>query len=217
MNPSPQPTGDATAAAVELPPSLRRRGPEAITLEDERGNPVRLGRAGFHMRTGRRYKLRIRPQSEERTDRLRGVHLSPGKAYDVVNPPALVPGSEGEEYVAIIQVHTRWLLRLPGPTGDSITFSLEYERWEPLSMVLPVVVWPTFRSQFFWVFGLVLIFVGRRILSIGEKEKAALTTALLEALSERALWLEVVFCTAGGCLLLAFATWAWITVGLRSD
>jgi hypothetical protein len=159
----------SNAAGVPLqlgrPPSLRRMGPAELTIENASGLGQILGRHGYHLRHGRRYTLRVRPQPPDDDGQTTNAT---SEGSEAVLPLTFVPaGPVGTlaGHTATFRPRLRWIF----PARSELTVTLAMADVPPLSLVLPVIIWPSFWRQCVWAVGLIITIVSARYVALVQR------------------------------------------------
>src|SRR5262249_10094762 len=139
---------------LERPRCLRLQGPAAVVLHDEAGRVAALTVSGFHLRSGQQYTLRVRPPRDDRPGLAPVVTVAAGES--LLSPgPVLAPGPPGAavEFVATFLARCVHGLPIPGldriiwPAGERLLITLHRDGWEPFTLDVPVMVWPSLKQQ----------------------------------------------------------------------
>ena len=194
---------------LDSPPSLRRRGPALLDFLDPAGESPPLTPGGFHLRSARQYTLRVRPQPPDDDGHVAQVAAEPGEAVQTLIPLTAAATPAGPEYTAAFSP----LLRRPIPARTDIVVTLAHDAWGPLSVRVPVVVWPSFRTQLLWVLTTVLAVLGARIKALWGEGGAPLLEVAQGVCRDLSFWLEALGLTAAGLILLRVVGWAWLASG----
>src|SRR5262249_28827511 len=95
--------------------------------------------------------------------------------------------------------------KVPVPVADDVTLNVHHERWGPFSLILPVVVWPSFLKRLLCVLFVFALCVGRRFSLLWEKNDTSLLAAAEEMRQDVFFWTEMAVATVLGLVVLWLA------------
>jgi hypothetical protein len=155
----PSPNTGQAPPQLHRPPSLRRVGQVVLALKDTAGLEAPLGHR-YHLAAGRLYILAaLQPMP--------GKDAEPPVSITVVcdellkQLTLLPPGTEGNSatctYTFLPQLPSRWGISFPLPAWAELTVVLTPTDAAPVTHSLPVVIWPSFWHQLWWLIGLAIL------------------------------------------------------------
>jgi hypothetical protein len=130
-----------SAAVCTEPEYLRRRAPARVEITDAAGRPLRMTRRFVHVRAGQELKVQVVPQTPPPGGPKPVTKVRPSRAlYPVVDEHPVACG-EVEAINARYQARQRG--NVPIPKRAALHISLTEPGQEAFTLVIPIVVWPS--------------------------------------------------------------------------
>lgn len=134
-----------SANDLDIPGSLRRRGPALIEVLEESGDAAPLLRKGFVLHSGKRYLIRVRLQPPDGFGCVKDVTVSTSECFRTIVPIVRVEKRSLVEYE--VTVRARHVHTLPMANLTVVAINLVHSSWGVLSIRVSMVIRPTFWNQ----------------------------------------------------------------------